>query len=377
MEKIKEFLRLESAGGILLIGAAFLAVVIANSPLGGLYDSFLELIIQIRVGEFGIEKPLLLWINDGLMAIFFLLIGLEVKREIVEGELSNISQASLPIFAAVGGMVVPAVIYVSINSGDTEALRGWAIPAATDIAFALGILSLLGRGIPDALKIFLSTLAIIDDLGAILIIALFYTSKLSLVSLLIGLGAIIILWIFNKRGVTHITPYLLVGIVFWVAVLKSGVHATLAGVILAFFIPLKKKDPEGVAPLTRLEHDLHSSVAFFILPLFAFANAGVNLSGITLSSFLHPVSLGIFLGLFAGKQLGVWGFSWLAVKVGWSELPARVDFKLLYGVAALAGIGFTMSLFIASLAFEQGAGSYLALDRLGILSGSLVSALLG
>lgn len=272
---------------------------------------------------------------------------------------------------------MPAVIYVSVNSGDPEALRGWAIPAATDIAFALGILSLLGRGIPDALKIFLSTLAIIDDLGAILIIALFYTSQLSLVSLLVGLLAIFVLWLLNRRGVTRITPYLLVGLILWVAVLKSGVHATLAGVILALFIPLKKTNSDGVAPLTRLEHDLHSTVAFFILPLFAFANAGVHLAGITVSSFLHPVSLGIFLGLFAGKQIGVWGFSWIAVKRGWSELPARVNFKLLYGVAALAGIGFTMSLFIASLAFEQGAESYLTLDRLGILSGSFVSAILG
>jgi NhaA family Na+:H+ antiporter len=377
IDKLKEFLRLEAASGVLLFIAALLAMVAENSPIDSYYDALLEIPVVIQVGAFAIAKPLLLWINDGLMAIFFFLIGLEVKREVLAGELSDPSRVVLPIIAAVGGMAAPAVIYSYINWGDPVAMKGWAIPSATDIAFALGVLALLGSRIPQALKLFLMTLAIVDDLGAIIIIAIFYTADLSLSSLLVAVSAIAVLVIMNRRGVLGLAPYMLVGVVLWAAVLKSGVHATLAGVVTAFFIPFRKLPGESQTQLEKLEQDLHPAVAYGILPLFALANAGIPFDGISLDSFLHPVPLGIATGLFFGNQLGVIGFSWVAIKLGISRLPQEVSWIQLYGAALLCGIGFTMSLFVGSLAFEQGGPDYAVDDRLGILLGSLVSGLFG
>jgi NhaA family Na+:H+ antiporter len=377
IDKIKEFLRLEAASGVLLFIAALLAMAAENSPVDSYYDALLEIPVVIQVGAFAIAKPLLLWINDGLMAIFFFLIGLEVKREVLAGELSDPSRVVLPVIAAVGGMAVPAVIYSSVNWGDPVAMKGWAIPSATDIAFALGVLALLGSRIPQALKLFLMTLAIVDDLGAIVIIAVFYTADLSLSSLLVAVSSIAVLVIMNRRGVLGLAPYMLVGVVLWAAVLKSGVHATLAGVVTAFFVPFKKLPGESQTQLEKLEHDLHPAVAYGILPLFAFANAGIPFDGISLDSFLHPVPLGIATGLFFGNQLGVMGFSWVAIKLGISQLPQGVGWTQLYGAALLCGIGFTMSLFVGSLAFEQGGPDYAVDDRLGILLGSIVSGLAG
>ena len=374
---IKDFLRLESASGILLVIAAVLAMIIENSPLESLYEALLGTPVAIRIGEFEIAKPLLLWINDGLMAIFFFLIGLEVKREALRGELSDPSKVALPIIGAIGGMAVPAIIYSVINWGDNIAMKGWAIPSATDIAFALGVLSLLGDRVPNSLKVFLLTLAIVDDLGAIIIIAIFYTANLSVLSLTVASVCIVILFFLNRRGVLSIAPYMIVGLVLWASVLKSGVHATLAGVILGLFIPLQKSSEYNTSPLEKLEHDLHPSVAFFILPVFAFANTGISLEGISLDSILAPVPLGIAAGLFLGNQLGVFGLSWIAVKLGLAKLPGDVKWIQLYGVAMLCGIGFTMSLFISSLAFEQTPDQYIIEDRLGILLGSLLSAGLG
>jgi NhaA family Na+:H+ antiporter len=373
---LKDFFRFESAGGILLFIAAILAMVVQNSPADFIYDSLLEVPVEIRFGQFEIAKPLLLWINDGLMAIFFFLIGLEVKREFLAGELSERSRLVLPFVAAVGGMVVPAGIYAALNWGDAVALKGWAIPSATDIAFALGVLALLGSRVPASLKLFLMTLAILDDLGAIVIIAVFYTADLSVSSLMLSISAIAILTIFNRRGVVSLTPYLLVGLVLWVAVLKSGVHATLAGVVIAFFIPFKKLPGESETQLEKLEHDLHPAVVFGILPLFAFANTGISFEGMSLDMFFHPVPLGIAFGLFFGKQIGVFGFSWVAIKMGWSRMPTGANMMQIYGVALLCGIGFTMSLFIGSLAFEHG-GPSATDERIGILMGSLVSGVLG
>lgn len=377
MDKLKEFLRLETAGGILLLVATLLAMVAENSPADIYYDALLEIPVAIQIGEFAIAKPLLLWINDGLMAIFFFLIGLEVKREFLAGELSDPSRVMLPIIAAIGGMAVPAVIYASINWGDSVAMKGWAIPSATDIAFALGVLALLGSRIPQILKLFLMTLAIVDDLGAIIIIAIFYTADLSLTSLLIGMISVAILSVMNRNGVLRLAPYMLVGVVLWAAVLKSGVHATLAGVVTALFIPFRKEAGESQTQLERLEHDLHPAVAYGILPLFAFANAGIPFDGISMGSFLHPVPLGIAAGLFFGNQVGVLGFSWVAIKLGISQLPREISWMQLYGVALLCGVGFTMSLFVGSLAFEQGGPDYAVDDRLGILLGSLVSGVCG
>ncbi|HBC58482.1 MAG TPA: Na+/H+ antiporter NhaA [Gammaproteobacteria bacterium] len=377
IDKLREFLRLEAASGILILFAAILAMIVENSPLDIWYDALLGIPVVIQFGELKIAKPLLLWINDGLMAIFFFLIGLEIKREVLAGELSKPSRVILPAVAALGGMAVPAIIYSVINWGDPVAMKGWAIPSATDIAFALGVLALLGNRVPQSLKLFLMTLAIIDDIGAIIIIALFYTVDLSHISLFIAFTSILILAILNRRGVLSIVPYLLVGLVLWAAVLKSGVHATLAGLLIAFFIPFKKEPGESQTQLEKLEHDLHPSVAFGILPLFAFANAGVSFDGITLESFLHPVPLGIATGLFLGNQLGVFGFSWIAIKLGFSKLPEGVNWVQLYGVALLCGIGFTMSLFIGSLAFEQGGPDYAIEDRLGVLLGSFFSGIFG
>jgi NhaA family Na+:H+ antiporter len=366
---IREFLALESAGGVLLAGAAVLALALANSPLEHLYAAFLDTPVELRAGSFGIAKPLLLWINDGLMAIFFFLVGLELKREAQEGELSRASQIVLPAVAAAGGMAVPALIYAALNWGDPVSLRGWAIPAATDIAFALGVLSLLGARVPNGLKVFLLTLAILDDLGAIVIIALFYSTDLSTPSLLAAGASLAVLALLSWRNVQRVTPYLLVGAVLWVSVLKSGVHATLAGVALALFIPAR--------PARRLEEDLHPPVAFCILPLFAFANAGVSLQGVSPRALLEPVPLGIAAGLVLGKTLGVFLAAFAAVRLGVAQLPAGATWASLLGTAVLCGIGFTMSLFIAGLAFEGAGPQYGVQTRLGILAGSFVSAALG
>jgi NhaA family Na+:H+ antiporter len=377
LKALKEFFQFEAAGGILLLVAAILAMLVVNSPVSDFYDSLLYIPVEVRLGQFEIAKPLLLWINDGLMAIFFFLIGLEIKRELLAGELSEPSRVVLPVVAAIGGMAVPAVIYSVINWGDPVAMKGWAIPSATDIAFALGVLALLGSRVPSSLKLFLMTLAIIDDLGAIVIIAIFYTADLSVSSLMLAVAALMVLTLLNRLGVISMAPYLLVGLVCWAAVLKSGVHATLAGVLVAFFIPYKKLPGEHETQLERLEHDLHPAVAFGILPLFAFANTGISFEGLSSDMFLHPVPLGIAMGLFFGNQIGVLGFSWLAIKAGIANMPTGANFLQIYGVSLLCGIGFTMSLFIGSLAFEQGGPNYQVDDRLGILTGSMLSGIIG
>ncbi len=372
---ITRFFQLEAAGGLLLIAAAALALIINNSPLSWLYNAFLETPVESRIGALQIAKPLLLWINDGLMALFFLVIGLEVKREVLEGHLSKPSQIVLPGAAAIGGMLVPALIYVALNTGNAEALNGWAIPMATDIAFALGVLALLGKRVPVSLKLFLMTLAIIDDLGAIIVIALVYSGELSQVSLILAAVSIITLIAMNRSGVSRLAPYMLVGLVLWVCVLKSGIHATLAGVVLAFCIPLRTSSK--ASPLLTLEHGLHPWVAYGILPLFAFANAGVSLAGVTMDSFTHSVPLGIAAGLLLGKTLGVFGLTWLAVKTRMASLPKEANWGHVLGVSILCGIGFTMSLFVGSLAFEPGVSAYAGEDRMGILTGSILSAIIG
>jgi NhaA family Na+:H+ antiporter len=372
---IRNFIRLESAGGLLLIVTAAAALVLDNSPLGWLYDHLLDVPLAFRLGAFTLEKPLLLWINDGLMAIFFLLVGLEIKREILEGELSTRSKAALPVVAAVGGMIVPALIFIAVNWHQPGNLQGWAIPAATDIAFALGVLSLLGPRVPLALKVFLTAVAIIDDLGAILIIALLYSSDLSLAFHGAALVCTIGLLALNRAGVIRYAPYMLVGIALWVCVLKSGVHATLAGVVLAMAIPIRAKNDPQRSPLRDLEHALHPWVAYMIMPVFAFANAGVPLAGFRLADLLKPLTLGITLGLFLGKQLGLFIFSRLAVALGFAEKPAGLGWLQLYGAGLLAGIGFTMSLFIGTLAFpEVGAAAGV---RIGVIAGSLLSGICG
>ena len=374
---IRDFLRLEAAGGLLLVAAATLAIIIANSPLSPYYDMLLSITGELRIEDFSVAKPALLWINDLWMAVFFFLVGLELKRELIEGELSDRSQLVLPVAAAVGGMVVPAGIYVALNAGDTVAMNGWAIPAATDIAFALGVLALLGSRVPVSLKIFLTSVAIIDDIGAIIIIALFYSGSLSVTAMLVAAGCVVVLAILNARNVTDLPTYALVGAILWVAVLKSGVHATLAGVILAFFIPLTDRENPDRSPLRELEHSLQPVVAFVILPVFAFSNAGVSLTGVSLSSLLEPVPLGIAAGLFVGKQVGVFLFCGVTVMLGLARLPRGMNWRTLYGTGMLCGIGFTMSLFISGLAFEQAGGDYLMADRLGILTGSLFAGASG
>lgn len=374
---VSDFFELESAAGILLMVAAVLAMVLANTPLSPYYDLLIEVPVTVAIGDFAIAKPLLLWINDGLMAVFFLLVGLELKYEIVQGELSDLSKALLPAAGAVGGMVVPALIYLLFTYGDPVAIKGWAIPAATDIAFALGVLSLLGKRVPVSLKVFLSSLAIFDDVGAILIIALFYTTNISIAALLTTAFCIAVLFVLNRRGVEERSPYIVVGLIMWIALLKSGVHATLAGVILAMFIPVRSADPEKESPLKSLEHDLHTIVAFFILPVFAFANSGISLKGLSLDYVLHDVTLGVATGLFVGKQLGIFVFCWLAVVTGLARLPDGLSLRSLYGTAVLCGIGFTMSLFIGSLAFEETGVNNMFDERVGIIAGSFVSGLLG
>jgi len=382
LKPLQDFFRLESSGGLVIMAAAALALLAANSPLAPFYAMFLDLPLEFRIGTFGIGKPLLLWINDGLMAVFFFLVGMELKREVVEGHLSSLRRAVLPAFAAAGGMLAPAAFYVVLNRGDSVAMKGWAIPTATDIAFALGVLTLLGRRVPAALKVFLLSVAIFDDLGAIVVIAIFYTAELSVISLAAAAILTLGLACLNRWNVTRPAAYLFLGIPMWVAVLKSGVHATLAGVVLAMFIPLRApenslagKKPEPL--LRHLEHTLHPWVAFGVLPVFAFANAGIPVAGLSITDVLHPVPLGIVTGLFLGKQIGVLAMCFLATRLQMASLPEGVSWRQLHGTALLSGIGFTMSLFIASLAFEQGATAYLGMDRLGILIGTLISGVSG
>ncbi len=372
-----QFISGETAPGVLLFVAAILAMVVANSSLAPVYRTFLEIPIVLSVGAFVIDKPLLLWVNDGLMAVFFFLVGLELKRELIEGELSDFRQALLPVAAAVGGIAVPSLIYAAINAGDGVAIRGWAIPAATDIAFALGVLALLGDRIPRGLKVFLLTVAIVDDIGAIIIIALFYSATPSAVTLYIAGAAMLVLIIFNRMGVMRVAPYILVGLILWAAVLKSGVHATIAGVLLALTIPLRSSEGKP-SPSRQLERDLHGSVTFAVLPLFAFANAGVSFEGMALADLMHPITAGIALGLFVGKQAGIMAVSGALIAAGWARLPKGSTWGSFYGVAVLTGIGFTMSLFIGSLAFKSEQALALPVDeRVGILLGSAISAIVG
>lgn len=373
------FSQSDAFGGILLMVAAALALVAANSPLAGLYNQFLSLKLVIAIGDFSIAKPLLLWINDGLMTLFFLMVGLELKREIMVGELSQAAKVAFPAAAAVGGMLVPALIYTAFNYQDPIALNGWAIPTATDIAFALGVLSLLGNRVPAGLKLFLVTLAIFDDIGAIVIIALFYTAKLSWFAISCAGIGLALLAFMNWRGGINRTAYLLIGLFVWVSLLKSGVHATLAGVAIALLIPYKGVDSSGreQTPVADIEHDLHSVVNLGVLPLFAFANAGLSFAGLNMAALTAGVPLGICLGLVVGKQLGVMLFAWLAVHFKIGRLPSDCNWNQIYGAALLCGVGFTMSLFIGSLAFVDTQASEPMHERLGILVGSVVSAVLG
>jgi NhaA family Na+:H+ antiporter len=377
ISSIRRFIASESAGGVVLALAAAVALIVSNSSLGPLYRQFVELPGEVRIGGdwLVLSKPLLLWVNDLWMAVFFFLVGLEIKREVLAGELASVKQASLPAVAAVGGMLVPALIYVALNHADPVALRGWAIPTATDIAFALGILMLLGPRVPASLKIFLTAVAIIDDLGAIIVIALFYTAALSLPMLLAAGGGIVLLFLMNRARVMHIGPYVVIGLVVWVCVLKSGVHATLAGVVTALAIPLR--DPAGGSPLETAEHALHPWVAFVVLPMFAFANAGVSLDGVSLGTLAQGIPLGIVLGLVLGKAVGVFGAAWLLMRFGGASLPAGASTRQFFGVCVLCGIGFTMSLFIGGLAFAGQDAAYETQVKLGVLGGSLIAGLIG
>jgi Na+:H+ antiporter, NhaA family len=382
LSSLNYFLKLEASGGILLMLAALVAVIIANTPLQPFYQYFLEE-VDLNVGfsshdgmsALAIQKPILLWINDGLMAIFFFLIGLEIKREFTEGELSSRDRALLPALAAVGGMVAPALIYYFLNSDNPELVRGWAIPAATDIAFALGILALVGSRVPVSLKILLTAVAIIDDLGAILIIALFYTETIKMVPLMFGGAALLGLIATNRMRVVITAPYILLGFILWFAVLKSGIHATLAGVVTAMFIPLRCPNDPKKSPLKHLEHGLHPWVAFMVLPIFAFSNAGVSFAGMTWADVMNPVTLGIAKGLFFGKQIGVFLILVAVIKLKLSPMPKGANWWQLYAVSLLCGVGFTMSLFIGELAFDT--RDQAAAVRMGVIMGSLASAILG
>ena len=371
----KWFFQLEAASGLVLLIAAIVALVISNSNFSELYFKTLEQYLFIGINDFGLKLSVHHWINDLLMAVFFFFVTLEIKREFIQGELSNLKKALLPIIGAVGGMVVPALVYVSINFGNTETLNGWAIPSATDIAFSLGILSLLGSRVPISLKIFLTALAIIDDLGAILIIAFFYSGDLSIAYLSLILISYILLLVLNKLGVKKFIPYLIIGALMWFFTYKSGIHATIAGVLLASTIPHRIKDKD-FSLLIKLEHAISPYVAFLIMPIFAFANAGVSLVGLSLSSLLEPVPLGILLGLFIGKQVGVMVSSYLAVKLGAAQMPDNSSWLSLYGVSILTGVGFTMSLFVGNLAFA-GSINYMDGVKIGVLSGSLLSTIFG
>lgn len=371
---MQDFMKKETSAGIVLMIAAIAALIASNTALSGLYTAFLNAPVAVQIGDLKIAKTAVLWINDGLMAIFFFLVGLEIKREVMEGDLSSFDKAALPALAALGGMAGPALIYLAVNAGgDPAALNGWAIPAATDIAFALGILALLGKRVPVALKVLLLAIAIIDDLGAIIIIAMFYTSDLSPYALLLAGGAFIIATMLSRMEIKSLAPYVILGIFMWVCVLKSGVHATLAGVLIALCVPLNVK--EGRSPLRRAEHGLHNWVSFLVLPLFAFANAGVSLKGLSIDQVMAPVPLGIALGLFLGKQVGVMTLSFVAVKLRLASLPNNVTWAHVYGLACLTGIGFTMSLFIGSLAFSG--PDAMNEVRLGVLMGSILSGVLG
>jgi Na+/H+ antiporter nhaA len=376
VQLIQRFLKLESAGGILLLFSAAVAMLLANSPLSSQYNDFLNLPVSLQIGSFSINKTLIHWINDGFMAVFFVLVGMEVKKELFEGALSSYQQAIFPAIAAVGGMIVPALVYWFIAKQDPSLANGWAIPMATDIAFALGIMALLSKQVPLPLKIFLLALAIIDDLGAIVVIALFFSHELSVQALIFSGISILTLVLLNRFRVSALCAYMVIGAILWASVLKSGVHATLAGVIIGFCIPLKGK--KGERPLHDFEHILAPWSSFVILPLFAFANAGVSFDGIDVSMISSPLLLAIACGLIIGKPVGVFGFSYISVKLGLAKLPDGINFKQIFAVAVLCGIGFTMSMFLASLAFDADAGeSVNTLSRLGILLGSTVSATLG
>jgi len=371
----KWFFKLEAASGVVLLIAAILALIISNGSLADLYFHTLEKYLFIGVNEFGLKLSVHHWINDALMAIFFFFVTLEIKREFIQGELSNLKQAMLPIIAAVGGMIIPALFYVVINFGNSETMNGWAIPSATDIAFSLGILSLLGSRVPISLKVFLTALAIIDDLGAILIIAFFYSGDLSLFYLSLILISYILLLALNKFSVKIFTPYLIIGLFMWFFTYKSGIHATIAGVLLASTIPHRLKDHD-FSLLVKLEHAISPYVAFMIMPLFAFANAGVSLAGLSLSTLLNPVPLGILCGLFFGKQIGVLLFSFVSIKLKFAEMPNNSSWLSFYGVSILTGIGFTMSLFVGNLAFVENV-QYMDGVKIGVLAGSLLSTLAG
>jgi Na+:H+ antiporter, NhaA family len=377
ISSIRRFIASESAGGVVLALAAAVALIVSNSSLAPLYRQFVELRGEVRIGDdwLVLSKPLLLWVNDLWMAVFFFLVGLEIKREVLAGELASVKQAALPAVAAVGGMLVPALIYVALNRADPIALRGWAIPTATDIAFALGILMLLGSRVPPSLKIFLTAVAIIDDLGAIIVIALFYTAQLSLPMLLAAGAGVAVLFLMNRARVMHLGLYVVIGLVVWVCVLKSGVHATLAGVATAMAIPLR--DKAGGSPLETAEHALHPWVAFAVLPMFAFANAGVSLEGVSLGTLAQGIPLGIALGLVLGKAVGVFGAAWLLMRFTGASLPAGANTGQFFGVCVLCGIGFTMSLFIGGLAFDGQGAAYATQVKLGVLGGSLVAAVIG
>jgi NhaA family Na+:H+ antiporter len=371
----KWFFKLEAASGVVLLFAAIIALVISNSDLAELYFSTLNKYLFIGINNFGLKLSVLHWINDALMAIFFFFVTLEIKREFLQGELSNIKQALLPIIAAVGGMLVPALFYVFVNLGDSETLNGWAIPSATDIAFSLGVLSLLGKRVPLSLKVFLTALAIIDDLGAIVIIALFYSGDLSIKYLSLMLIAFILLLLINKFNIKKFLPYLIIGLFLWDFTHNSGIHATIAGVLLAMTIPHRKKEKD-FSLLIKIEHAISPYVAFGIMPLFAFANAGVSLEGLSFASLLDKVPLGIVLGLFLGKQLGVFIFSYVSIKLRIAQMPNNTSWYNFYGVGVLTGIGFTMSLFVGNLAFVENM-QYMDGVKIGVLTGSLLSTLFG
>ena len=375
-QTIKRAFQHEAAGGVILVMSAFLAMVIANSPLSSYYQSFLDLPVVVKIGAFSIDKPMVLWVNDGLMALFFFLIGLEIKKEVLVGHLRSKEQVVLPAVGAVAGIAAPALIYAALNYNDAVAIQGWAVPAATDIAFALGIYMLVGRSLPVTLKLFLLSVAIFDDIGAIVIIALFYSSDLSNTSLITALVGLTALFILNRSKVRVGAPYLLVGLIVWAAVLKSGVHATLAGFAVAWFIPLSTNN-QYPSLAERVEHDLHPWVMMAVLPIFAFANAGVSLQGLTVSQLMDPVVVGIAAGLLIGKQIGIFGVCWLTIKAGFAKLPEGANWRQLYAVCVLCGIGFTMSLFIGTLAFEGQDSYYIDNVKLGVLIGSIISACLG
>lgn len=374
-QSLLDFFKGESAVGVLLIIATILAMLLSNSTFAHAYQNFLDIPVVVSIHQFTIAKPLLLWVNDGLMAIFFFMVGMEIKREVLEGSLSHISKIVVPAFAAIGGMVVPALVYVAFNWGDPIGMQGWAIPMATDIAFALGILSLLGKRVPTELKIFLLALAIIDDLGAIIVIALFFGHGLSTSALAVSGFFILVLMLMNWRGVTNNTAYILIGVIVWAAVLKSGVHATIAGVIVGLLIPLRNNKKS----FHELEESLHGPVNYVILPLFAFVNTGVNFSGVSTKDFVDNVTVGITLGLFLGKPVGIFSFSLLAIMLKFGKLPDGINLVHLFGVAILGGIGFTMSLFIGSLAFECAGDACINMmdERIGILMGSFLSGVMG